>query len=177
MCWASRIKPKRSIAIRDIPVYKILTYDPATDGYISPFYYWRYKFKEKAESILDIPQLGTAFRSIPDPIYFIDKGLHSYRKKSLRKGQKRPYSSYIEVITQGLSISRYKISVDWRLKYLKREVLCSAHIPKGASYYLNECGEYVSDTLVIDKVLDVDKELKTLDIDKRIRARILKRSK
>lgn len=162
MCWISRTKPKKSRAIRNIPVYKILTHDPITDRYMAPIMEWEYNFKEKAESILDIPQQGTLFRSIPDPVYFINNGFHSYRKKSLRKKQKRLYSSYIEVLTQSPSASKYEICVDWSYVSTKREVLCSAYIPRGALYYLNEYGEYVSDTLVIDGILDVDKELKEL---------------
>ncbi len=36
MCWISRNIPKKSQAIRDIPVYKILTYDPKEEKYTSP---------------------------------------------------------------------------------------------------------------------------------------------
>lgn len=33
-----------------------------------------------------------------------------------------------------------------------RDVLCNAIIPAGSVYYMNECGEYVSDSLKIIKV-------------------------
>lgn len=162
MCWISKNIPKKSRAIRDIPVYKILTYDPVTDRYMAPIMEWTYEFDKKTESILDIPQkvICRTPESTYIPVYVVNSGFHSYRKTSLRKGQKKRFANYIEIFTQNRSIF-WHVCIDWFLERFRREILCSAHIPKGSFYYLNEYGEYVSDTLVIDKVSDLQ-ELKEL---------------
>ena len=168
MCWISKIKPKKSRAIRDIPVYKILTYDPKKEKYTSPVMDYVYKFGKKGESILDLPR-KTTLRNlcVPITVYNIDKGFYSYRKEFLKilyksKSNRCNRDAYIIIGAQNSSTCWHIMTGKLYQNRSKHLVLCSAHIPRGSFYYLNECGEYVSDTLVIDKVLDADKELKEL---------------
>lgn len=136
MCWISEKKPILKIAPRNIPVLKILE---KRDGRLfSPVMH-------NAEWFLGMLALENDF--LPSEKYYswwcdkytIDEGFHSYRKRAL--------------LASHYTVSLWK-KIDEMQGIDKTYVMCAAHIPKGAQYYMNET-EYVSNRLVVDKIISI----------------------
>lgn len=135
MCWTSKEKPILRIAPRNIPVIKIL--EKRSNRLFSPIIH-------NAEWFLGMLALehdlkpSEKYYSVWYKKYVIEKAFHSYRTR---------YSK-----------SALRFTISWWKEVNRREglnrtyVICAAHIPKGAQYYMNE-EEYVSNRLIIDKII------------------------
>ena len=134
MCWTSKEKPILRIAPRNIPVIKIL--EKREERLFSPVMH-------NAEWFLGMLALehdllpSEKYYSVLYKKYVIEKAFHSYRTRCSELAHSM--------------ISWWK-EVDRREGLSKTYVMCAAHIPKGAQYYMNE-EEYVSNRLIIDKII------------------------
>ena len=136
MCWTSKEKPILRIAPRNIPVIKIL--EKRGNRLFSPIMH-------NAEWFLGMLALehdlkpSEKYYSVWYEKYMIEKAFHSYRKRCSKLALRSTISWWKEVSRrEGLS---------------RTYVICAAHIPKGAQYYMNEA-EYVSNRLIIDEILN-----------------------
>lgn len=141
MCWKSKNKPVRCIADEDIKVKKILRLEE--DQLYSPIfreYHWNF-------GEVNLVHLG-------------EPGIEHYHGNGLK-----PPAYYF--ITEGFSSCEFinKEWDTWRCFHngefhelfgaVKSETICNAVIPKGANYYLNERGEYISDKLRITGIPEI----------------------
>lgn len=126
MCWVSRKLPVSRIATDDIKVIKVLRV--SNDGRLfSPcFDKTVWEFGKAMHSDLESARYSCFYCG-----YIIDVGLHSCNEIYL--------------------FGRYWANKcgDNLFEYYDGERKFNAVIPKGAEYYVNDAGEYVSDTLII----------------------------
>ena len=146
MCWIGNENDKK-IAEQDIPVFKICAASSINENLVFPYYFsHKIKYAENItynESICfsnGIRPFWDAKRFLTEELFEIAQGLHSYStelKLTLFKHLQIHGKNNSEVI--GKYCQSYA-----------RLVLCL--IPKGATYYANEDGEYVSDALTISHI-------------------------
>lgn len=145
MCWTSQQQPVAMIATKDIPVYKIMkVFKGGIYNEIYSYYQsFRYELDSKYEGKLDNPhKYGYEARI---PCYEINKGYHSYSSELTEITY--PFKDFREIrvkdVRPVITLGTYCTGV---------VIQCA--IPKGARYYLNENGEYVSNQIIIKNVLD-----------------------
>ena len=152
MCWCSYTeeKPHYKIAKEDIPVYKVVRKE---EDYYRPWYIangTRYQPGEEYMVVMEAPY--------PDPMdfkksYIMKYGFHSYDCTKTRL-ESKDISYYI--------FTRWDCLIDSYHKFGGKTVVIDCVIPKGARYYVNTRGEYVSNRI---KILNEVKEHRT-DYDK-----------
>lgn len=137
MCWTA-LKPLKRVANRNIKVQKVLVYNSGFEQFNSPCYPFIWE-NGKIEScpVFDINAVTNSSHRIL--YYYIDKGFHS--GKRIVRGK-----DCTMCIINGKRVTNlfYKIPDNF--------FICNFTIPKGATYYRNKNGEYVSDKIVFDGV-------------------------
>lgn len=133
MCWISKERIKR-IAKEDIPVFKIVNRDKTS-------VFRNFLYEENTEY-----SLGKEIHVYESGImhFFINEGFHSYCKKC--------------EITYTYSDGFFRVIdlVGTVLLGRKSLLILECLIPKGATYYINEEGECVSDKLKTLKFYKID---------------------
>lgn len=128
MCWISKIKPVKQYAYDDIVVYKVLI---ERRGLRSPYVQsFTWELNTIYESNLDYPKLCIKEWIYSFINYEINKGFHSCAK--------------------GYTLNQYYLALI--CIYPSAEIY-ECIIPKGSYYYKNSRGEYVSDKLIIKKII------------------------
>jgi hypothetical protein len=141
MCWKTyNGKPEKKKAEKDIPVFKICLKDRFSNGAIPYYFIDKLVYHENktyhAEPYLYVERIGSYCT-----MYCISDGLHSYSAKHMLSDTRFG----VEIITESNgNLGEYGRNHTCLL-------LCT--IPEGAEYYLNECGEYVSNKLVVKHIL------------------------
>lgn len=138
MCWISRQKPEARIAGKDIPVIKILKFNNYT---LFSFHYKFNYFKNRKYEINNLEINDYSFISY----YTITKGFHSYSNDCKIIPLQ---SNFFKIIYNNKYVDAYPTPF----------VKASCIIPKGSEYYLNENGEYVSNSIKIISVKNVLEE-------------------
>ena len=128
MCFRSKKFPKLKIAKRNITCYKVLSKDLS-----SPFMLEEYVVNEVKESSLDKIE-----RDYLNDTYNIEEGLHSYTANC----------KFVKFDCGGFFQVRTKFDKQIMI-YLDSYTVFKSIIPKGARYYCNNDGEYVSDKLIV----------------------------
>lgn len=134
MCWKTIYSPVKRVAKSDIKVAKFVV-----SNYRCLFYTPYYR-QEVAMGEIKTSELGEPHRvgDVDDGFYAITDGLHSY-------------GTNVDIVVQN-----NRIDIIWngeRLDYWFdtyndfKVYIVECVIPKGSSYYVNECNEYVSDKL------------------------------
>lgn len=139
MCWISNKLPIERTAPRNIPIYKVLRLS-SNAVLLSPWYALKYEPNKKVTSFLAKPK---GLEPIPN-CCGINTGLHSLQKTKLRR--QGEYIGILRRDTFGRNIFEGRYSF-----YNSALLLYEGYIPQGSKYYLNEYGEYVSDSLIITK--------------------------
>ena len=145
MCWSTLKKPVLKTAKRNISVKKVLTFNRNSPLY---FFHWE-KDKVYCTDMPIKPLLSPPISSLRSKYWkwtkqrkrwLIEDGFHSCKEvyKVYRNGFSY-FSSQPRLEKFGFTISLLGTYVH----------VFDAVIPKGANYYLNESGEYVSDMLMI----------------------------
>lgn len=143
MCWSSKNKPVRQLAKEDIPVFKLCF--RSSDTIILPYHYsgrLTYMVGGTYSSDIHMKKCLMGWETF----YDIDEALHSYSPKCVL----RP-------------IDQWKVDVytpdNKSMGYYQTDRLCVVLciIPKGGTFYLNENGEYASDTIKVVKAIDYPK--------------------
>lgn len=145
MCWVTKNKPVKQVAKRNIKVQKVLHL--TSYGFVSPcFDIYKWKKSLPNTSYLETPEESYKYPYdnyiYPEnPIkkkYKINYGLHSC-KKIVRNGD-------------GFCTVDDNMNEHYLMMAMANDFICECIIPKGSTYYLNEYGEYVSDTLKFVKI-------------------------
>lgn len=167
MCWTTYKEElaKTRTADKDIKAFKVCrpTDDP---NYAKPYYFNHYGDYKVGNTYFICADIFV--RQIRPPhlhtCYEIDRGYHSYNPEKvsvsidenpmddaitlLRNDVKTPLHSY--------SVTRNDNGVKIDYFLLKRNLVkVNCTIPKGATYYENENGEFVSDIIRIDSMEDL----------------------
>ena len=139
MCWITNKKLKFKIAKENIPIYKICRKeDNKILSYFKNFEYklgWRYN-----------TNFEVAVNTKMSEIY---KGFHSY---SLNKTY---YEKRYNIIRVFKNESFIELTFNSNSNILNGHSFCivvSGYIPKGGAYTLNEYGEYVSNSIILNKI-------------------------
>ena len=159
MCWTSKKHINPITADKDVHVYKIcLEHGLAA----LPYYQTAREFYEEGKTY-KADRLDEPYQTYEDHFYEIYHGMHSYSCKcQLIQGAITSDVNLINIDTLAAK-DYYMAHYNKNLRLLL--VLCS--IPKGATYYVNESGEYVSESIKIEKffafnVYSIDKMNKIL---------------
>jgi len=140
MCWIGNINNKKTVetASDNLIVYKILAKN--IDGkYVAPY-------MRKIYEVGEMYTISSLILEGKTPCGYckISEGFHSFSKECIVR-----YGSSIEhhVYTKN---GRFNKTIECRLSDLA--VIAECVIPIGATYYENEKGEIVSDTIIITKI-------------------------
>lgn len=140
MCWITFKPLKAKVAKRDIKVLKVLYIHPSEPTVLIPYFCFGVcKYSINGENpIIHI----TANKYTPESVHCsIYEGYHSYSVNC----------SVRDVTPTEMFVNNYYFCDD---EFTGRQVhLVECIIPKGTTYYLNEFMEYVSENIVIKKII------------------------
>lgn len=140
MCWITNKKLKFKIAKENIPIYKICCKED--DKILSYFKRFEYKLDCLYNTNFEV---SFALDSI-----IIYKGFHSY---SLNKTYLDKRYDNIRVFKNESFIELIRNSKNSnKLNDYPFGIVVSGYIPEGGAYALNEYGEYVSDSIILNKI-------------------------
>ena len=139
MCWITNKKLKFKIAKENIPIYKICRKED--DKILSYFKHFEYRLGLLYETNFEV--------AVDTKMSEIYKGFHSY---SLNKTYYEKRYDIISVFKNENFIELIFNSNSNRLNDYSSGIVVSGYIPKGSAYALNEYGEYVSDSIVLNKI-------------------------
>ena len=139
MCWITNKKLKFKIAKENIPIYKICRKED--DKILSYFKHFEYKLGWLYETNFEV-----AIDTKTSEIY---KGFHSY---SLNKTYSNKWYNIVRVFKNENFIELIFNSNSNRLNSYSFGIVVSGYIPKSSAYALNEYGEYVSDSIILNKI-------------------------
>ena len=142
MCWITNKKLKFKIAKENIPIYKICRNED--DKILSYFKHFEYRLSWLYNTNFEVA-VGTKMSEIY-------KGFHSY---SLNKTYYEKRYDIIRVFKNENLIELIFNSNSNRLNNYSFGIVVSGYIPKGSAYALNEYGEYVSDSIILNKIENV----------------------
>ena len=139
MCWITNKKLKFKIAKENIPIYKICRKED--DKILSYFKHFEYKLGCLYDTNFEV--------AVDTKMSEIYKGFHSY---SLNKTYYEKRYDIISVFKNENFIELIFNSNSNRLNDYSSGIVVSGYIPKGSAYALNEYGEYVSDSIILNKI-------------------------
>ena len=139
MCWITNKKLKFKIAKENIPIYKICRKE--NDKILSYFKRFEYELGCLYNTNFEI--------AVDAKMSEIYKGFHSY---SLNKTYYEKRYDNIRVFKNENFIELIFNSNSNRLNDYSSGIVVSGYIPKGGAYALNEDGEYVSDSIILNKI-------------------------
>ena len=139
MCWITNKKLKFKIAKENIPIYKICCKED--DKILSYYKKFEYRLGWLYETNFEV--------AVDTKMSEIYKGFHSY---SLNKTYYEKRYDIIRVFKNESFIELIFNSNSNRLNDYSSGVVISGYIPKGSAYALNEYGEYVSDSIILNKI-------------------------
>ena len=142
MCWITNKKLKFKIAKENIPIYKICRKED--DKILSYFKRFEYELGCLYNTNFEI--------AVDAKMSEIYKGFHSY---SLNKTYLEKRYDNIRVFKNENFIELIFNSNSNRLNDYSFGIVVSGYIPKGGTYALNEYGEYVSDSIILNKIENV----------------------
>lgn len=142
MCWITNKKLKFKIAKENIPIYKVCRKED--NEILSYFKHFEYKL-----DCLYNTNFEVAFDDKMSEIY---KGFHSY---SLNKTYYEKRYDIIGVFKNESFIELIFNSNSNKIAEYSSGIVVSGYIPKGSAYALNEYGEYVSDSIILNKIENV----------------------
>lgn len=139
MCWITNKKLKFKIAKENIPIYKICRKE--NDKILSYFKRFEYKLDCLYNTNFEV--------SLTTDDVIIYKGFHSY---SLNKTYLENRYNNIRVFKNENFIELIFNSNSNKLNDYPFGIVVSGYIPKGSAYALNEYGEYVSNSIILNKI-------------------------
>lgn len=145
MCWESNSVPEVKIAKEDIKTFKVMYRDLEDEELFSYFFYKLYSIG-KITSKITLSYKKLKYESSSYCIYL---GYHSY---DINIKCKHYYNSErgVYIVKVG-NVEEYYIEPFSNIFQTLCIVECT--IPKDSKYYLNEKGEYVSEQIIVDKIL------------------------
>ena len=157
MCWITKNVTNRLIAENDIPVFKIGRV--SGDNAVAPYFFnngmgYRENTTYSADCVIKTRPCvhGSGMRRT------IDKGIHSYLPRNIRL--KPDYIATFGVIVPTVRVFTVKTTAtspdvlrDGQKYLITIAVVMLCVIPKGATYYINEVGEVVSDRIRVVRMI------------------------
>lgn len=151
MCWKSSEVPEIQKAPRDIPVFKVCRIK-VEDGVkiITSYYMLKVYLLNKRYTKSTPLEFGfwDSFIFTFRNYYYINEGFHSYDKACYFN---KNCIEYILRNKNGNCLDRYNID--------EHIIIVNGYIPKGASYCVNDYGEYVSDEIELTDCEDIIQKL------------------
>ncbi len=139
MCWVTKKQCELKIAEGDIPVIKIMRED-LRSVYECFLYELGKKYTTELGPVLESLCIGAP----QEDFYVIHKGFHSYSVGCIIS---------TEIVSDSfLACAKKFTTVEYNrelLDFLPDVIEVNCIIPKGSKYYVNERGEYVSDSIEI----------------------------
>lgn len=147
MCWISFKPWKQEVATRDIECFKICE---LIDNKICSLYQgFEYQLNTAYKAKL-IFNKSTVVKTGKVLSYEITEGIHSYSTKCKLK---RAFVSDEKCKVEFLNIIKNEFFLDSIcLNLHPNAVLVKCIIPEGSIYFINECGEIVSNQIILTKV-------------------------
>jgi len=137
MCWVTNITPQSKLAEEDIPVFKVVRKNSLLS------YYTDYPYI--LNEVHTTKPLKINHSSVEE--WKIQEGFHSYSIECVTKIVRTVCGRSIKVYNSDkddeVLLDYYEISSTCKLECL---------IPKGSLYYVNEWGEYVSESILPFKI-------------------------
>jgi hypothetical protein len=154
MCWYGKLLSKQ-VAKKDIHCKKVIAYNPK-DKYYFPYYVIygdirRYEIGKTYTSNLEIRNIRMSHVDLLQHCH-IEDGLHCYSWDVTVVANKVDNSAFTITAKTG-GIAYYSFD-EPQLRY---PILVDCIIPKGATYYENDYGEIVTNTLKLVKIIGVNK--------------------
>lgn len=146
MCWKTRTKPVKRVAKKDIKVNKVLIYNYYTNNFHSPYYDFIWVRGVLYEQKLNVNVMTNGEDKVL--YYYIKEGFHS-GKNMRRKVEEYRGMHYIIYANNNLLFHHVT----------NKYIICDFIIPKGAEYYMNSNGDYVSDKIVFDGISKREQEI------------------
>lgn len=148
MCWITNKEPQCKVAKEDISTLKLVE-KPRRYNFFYPYYRYEPGFTYLLNVITPKIQIKIEFSKLElyeegvGLKYEIYQGYHSYEQGSI-------WEKPIFIASRNLVL----INNDaYFIPYWSSLCIVECTIPKGVKYYVNECGEYVSEQIVINKIL------------------------
>ena len=135
MCWVTQGTPVEKVAEEDIPVFKYVFGDALESYYFSEH---TYVIGRPLYTPLGYPSPVLGLRGGQS----IGRGFHAYGVECTIKEFSRSLNVY-PPRNNNYNIGSYNL-------YKLRRIECT--IPKGSHYYVNNDMEYVSDTIIVNKI-------------------------
>ena len=129
MCWSNHLIPDLQIAKEDIPIFKVLN-----DDFSAYYLDFTYNLNEEYKTVLDDPTFIRRYSS-----WIVNSGFHSY-------------STSCVIIKQSINSICIHSPRSVVNDYYHNFLVVDGIIPKGAQYYLNDDGEYVSDKIMLTNI-------------------------
>lgn len=139
MCWTSR-EVEKLTATENLPIYKVLEYDIISEELYSYYYHMKYE--------LGVLYSSDIYRYTVSGVTVINQGLHCY-SSNCRFKQKTDAVVLCANIFEP-SVEFPKLFND---RGSCRVVVARGYIPTGATYYINDLREIVTNKLVLTDVL------------------------
>ena len=155
MCWSSHNEPVKLVAEKDIPVFKIakITKD---GGAILPYFFSHSALYKENTVYMELGITPNIKMSGVDKPYTITKGLHSYSVENLRLQsyyQVTKFIPLVQIVTNKTTRLSQDVIVNGQVYNIQNTAVMLCIIPEGATYYINEIGEIVSDTLEVKHIV------------------------
>ena len=158
MCWTSYNEPVKLIAEKDVPVFKVAKI--ANNGKtILPYFFSTNDWYTENTVYLEPGITLNAKISGASKPYTISKGLHSYSVENIRLQDYYHIDKVIKFIPL-VRITTHKTTpmsqdfiVTGQTYQISNVAIMLCTIPKGATYYVNEVGEIVSDKLEVKRII------------------------
>lgn len=139
MCWITNKKLKFKIAKENIHIYKVCRKED--NKILSYFKHFEYRLGWLYNTNFEV--------AVDTKMSEIYKGFHSY--SSNKTYYEKRYDN-IRVFKNESFIELIFNSNSNRLNDYSSGIVVSGYIPEGSAYALNEYGEYVSDSIILNKI-------------------------
>lgn len=150
MCWITFKQPQVKVAKRNIKVLKVVYIHPSNPMELLPYYFphcHTYTFNTENPTILikiqKTPIGYGPFYKNKKLFYSIHGGYHSYSTKCV-------YKKHFNTTPKIIDINGMYYTEDL---FGNKVYLVECIIPKGVKYYLNGHKEYVSENIIIKRLL------------------------
>lgn len=143
MCWITNKKLKFKIAKENIPIYKICR--KINDEITSYYKLFEYRLDWLYNTNFEV--------SLAANMTEIYKGFHSYSPK--KTYFEKRYDTTIDIFKSESLIEFLLVSNSNKIASYPFGIVVSGYIPKGSAYAFNEYGEYVSDSIILNKIENV----------------------
>lgn len=158
MCWTSYNKPVKLIAEKDVPVFKVAKIANYGKTILPYFFSTSDWYTENTVYLEPGITLNTKISGASKP-YTISKGLHSYSVENIRLQDYYHIDKVIKFIplvritTHKTTPMSQDVIVTGQTYQISNVAIMLCTIPKGATYYVNEVGEIVSDKLEVKRII------------------------